>query len=110
MTSQKRAECDAAILAAATFQEKIQAGVYDNRLLFVSHKCNRAIWEAFQKEEAEKYSLFMTDLKAEALALGVPEIYADKVCTKAWEDDHSFGYSEVYNCLVGLSEIFFLTF
>lgn len=36
----------------------------------------------------------------------IPEKYRDKVWSKAWEDGHSSGYSEIYNCLSGLVDLF----
>jgi hypothetical protein len=86
-----------------TIEEKVRANAYDNPLPYSREPKVR---EAYDKKDGELYDEFVTDLRAYLLAEGVPEQYVGKVISKAWEDGHSSGYSEVFNCALGLAEIF----
>ena len=45
-------------------------------------------------------------LKEESGLNTIPEIYREKVWSRAWSDCHSGGYSEIFNKLTDLIEIF----
>jgi hypothetical protein len=77
-------------------QDCIVERTYDDDAL----KASRA---AYNKETAELYALFKNDLFADLGIQDNPK--REKLFTKAWEDGHSAGYSEVYNCALGLVDL-----
>lgn len=86
------------------FEKRIQNKEYDNPLpySFVPEVRN-----AYNARELKLVSLFMTDLTVYLVEeQGVPEQYARKVASKAWEDGHANGYSEILNVAQGLAKIF----
>lgn len=61
----------------------------------------------FYKSESKRLYDILDDIIREDSGLNdIPEQYRDKVYSYAWERGHSSGYSEVYNCLCDLVEIF----
>lgn len=74
-------------------------------------------WEldsVIYKEQLETYkhnqnkidSIIIEYIKEEAGISIVPQQYRDKLYAKAYEDGHSNGFYEIYNCLHSLIEIF----
>lgn len=60
--------------------------------------------KAYMKAEADAHSKFKADLFAD---LGIEDHpLREKLFSKAWDDGHSSGYQEVYNCALGLVELF----
>lgn len=70
--------------------------VYDDE----AFKAARLIYSA---QEAEIYLRFKQDLFADLEIAYHP--LREKLLSKAWEDGHSAGYREVYNCAQGLVEL-----
>lgn len=66
------------------------------------------------KKEVEKYNTNRNEIDSiikefiidEAGIKIVPQQYRDKLYNKAYEDGHSNGFYEIYNCLQSLIEIF----
>lgn len=56
----------------------------------------------YKDKEREMYELFKRDALVDVGYLDSP--IADVLFNKAWEYGHSFGYSEVYNHLLDLSD------
>jgi len=61
---------------------------------------------AYNEEESRIYDLFMKDCITYAIEQGVPAQYAQKIVSKAYQDGHAYGYSEIVTHLEGLIEIF----
>lgn len=68
--------------------------------------------ELRKKEEAKYanegnrlYLLFREDALEEAGLTYLPEDFQGRLFDKAWEDGHSYGYSEVFNYLLGLADL-----
>lgn len=87
-----------------TFEEKIRAEVYNNPLPY--GKTGTAEREEYQKRSGELSVAFHDDLHAWLLAQGVPEKYVDKVASRAYDDGHAYGYSEIFSHACSLAEIF----
>jgi hypothetical protein len=81
--------------------ENIAEKKYDNKIPYTKETRH-----AYREEENRIYELFNKDCIAYAIANGVPEQYASKVFSKAWQDGHAYGYSEIVIHLEGLIEIF----
>lgn len=65
------------------------------------------IKNTFYGEEIMRlYFLLEEMIKDDSGLNDIPEQYRDKLYNYAWEKGHSSGYSEVYNCLCNLVEIF----
>lgn len=60
----------------------------------------------FNKYYDEHPDEFWDDLKQEACRVSIPKQYVSKVCSYAYREGHSHGYSEVYLTLLGVAEIF----
>jgi len=58
----------------------------------------------YNQREGEIYELVKHDMLEYVGLLNHPK--ANKIWSYAWEQGHSSGYSEVYNVLLGLTELF----
>jgi len=60
----------------------------------------------YRTEERRIYDLFNKDCATYAVEQGVPEQYVQKIISKAWQDGHAYGYTEIVIHLDSLIEIF----
>ena len=86
-----------------SFEEKVHSRYYEN-LVTTPH--NRETRQQYQMESNAAEATFMVEALAYTIKEGVPEKYAPKVLSHAWQEGHGNGYSEIYNCLCDLIEIF----
>lgn len=91
-------------MAEKDFYEKCRDGDYEVRLPF--GKPGSPEREAHRVAYRELSTAFHTDLRAYVVSLGVPEKYADKVASYAYDEGHSGGYTEVCNAALSVAEIF----
>ena len=63
----------------------------------------RRVRDAYHDEKNREYIRFKLDALAELGLDGHPK--ADKLFERAWEEGHSFGYSEVWIHLVELADL-----
>lgn len=63
----------------------------------------KAKWKQQEIEDDQVLEIYIKDA---ANFKDIPEQYRDKVWSYAWSDGHSNGYSEVFNILCSLVEIF----
>ena len=82
--------------------DRINAGEFENQLPYAGYRADKKTFDAYMKERDRLAALF----KSEALKSVGLENHPKKdiIYSKAWEDGHSRGYSEVYGKLVELAE------
>ena len=85
------------------FEQKVRSEHYKNDLPYGRQP---QVLAAYNQREHEVVTEFMTDLKAWMVEQGVPQQYVSKLASKAWEDGHAHGFSEILNVSYGLVEIF----
>ena len=82
------------------FEHNVRTGEYLTKLSYVDNR------EAFRKDQNRLIGEFHEDAKAYAIRCGVPGMYAGKVISLAWDQGHSYGFSESLNHLDTLIQIF----
>ena len=81
---------------AAALMNSVKERVIDDKALTAAR-------QAYNAEAARLHQKFRDDLFVD---LGITmHPLRDKLFAKAWEDGHSSGYSEVYNCALGLMDL-----
>jgi hypothetical protein len=78
----------------------VRSNKYETKL---SYKTDRA---AARVDQDLLLLKFMNDLRVALRGEGVPDQYIAKVASLAWQEGHSFGFSEVLNHASNLTEIF----
>lgn len=83
------------------FENDVRCGYYNfNPYDYKLHK------EEYKKFDSQRNAEFTDHGTAYLISNGVPDKYSAKVFSKACQDGHSGGYTEVLNCMYGLIEIF----
>ena len=55
--------------------------------------------DAYYTEQGRRIDEFWEDAREELLCTSYPDHVWEKCCTKAYDDGHSAGYSEIFSCL-----------
>lgn len=92
----RRMSCDEALSAIDNWREKVKS--HYALLADYAHKRN-----AYDAEEARLHGQFKSDLFRELEIAGHPK--AEILYQKAWEQGHSAGYEEVFNCANDLVDL-----
>lgn len=83
------------------FEDDVRGGYYNfNPYDYKLHK------EEYRKFDSRRHAEFTDHGAAYLISNGVPGKYSAKVFSKAYQDGHSSGYTEVLNCMYDLIEIF----
>ena len=80
-------------LVHATVYVKANRGDYQTKLPYERNSKNPAVYTAYQEDQARLNKQFRLDLEVEHGVIGNPK--ADKLFEIAWEQGHSYGFSEV---------------
>lgn len=64
------------------------------------------LFKAYREKQNEIHALLSDYIKELSGLNTIPEQYQEKVYALAWQEGHSIGYSEVYNYLLQLVNIF----
>lgn len=79
--------------------------ILSNRLIELKTQLNTI--KGYRDELIHDLNKLIEDYIYESVNIeSIPEKYRDKVKSYAWERSHSYGYSEYYNVLLGLIDIF----
>ncbi len=81
---------------------RIDAGEFDNKLPYVTHKKDPAAHEAYNREEERLYSFFRSEAEKD-LSEEFPVFASfsakqrESIFSKVWEDGHASDFSEIFS-------------